>query len=222
MLSRSVASFESCAGSWDRHLLRRWDGILEFYARGGRGPHGAGHAARVLVWADTLGRLMMAKGLRLNLSALHLAAVSHDSQRKNDVMDRDHGRRAARWLTSAKVPWLLERSEEEKQIAVYCCQWHNPPDALAPDLTYELMCLKDADALDRVRFGKLSLRYLRLLESHYLVEHAQVLFDATSVDTASASEQWWRVEERWLALYDRLWPWSPGVPSVPKRWCASC
>ena len=64
---------------------------------------------------------------------------------------RSTGSAAARWVLANRGLLPLPLSDTQLEAVAYCCRWHVPPDASAPGMTPELVCLKDADALDRVR-----------------------------------------------------------------------
>ena len=52
---------------------------------------------------------------------------------------------------------------------------HVPDDHLAPEMTPELACLKDADGLDRLRIGELDMRFLRTPASRSRVKGCKEL-----------------------------------------------
>jgi hypothetical protein len=58
---------------------------------------------------------------------------------------------------------------------LYCCRWHDVDDAGIPHMTPELVCLKDADGLDRVRINDLNPDLLRSEYARSLVSDAWVL-----------------------------------------------
>lgn len=157
---------------------------LDAYAFAGAGVpgtksriHGECHATRVLVWANTIAHWMRADGWKIDLEAVRWAAVLHDARRLNDGKDPEHGDRAASWIRGGGVPAVCALGPERRERIAYCCQWHVPADHEAPEMTSELICLKDADALDRVRLASLQVRYLRTGYARVLASHARALFE---------------------------------------------
>lgn len=119
--------------------------------------HGKEHTLRVLLLC-----LILADCYQLSLrdqSVLALAAVFHDSQRKNDGEDREHGEDGARHFV--KVMRI------QNDIVEFLCKYHSIPDEEGiqaignlpysserlEEITLMYRIFKDADALDRVRFG---------------------------------------------------------------------
>jgi uncharacterized protein len=136
---------------------------------------------RVLVWADRLAQVLLAKGASVDAEVVRWAAIVHDVGRLNDGRDPEHGDRSARWLRENYRRLPAQLTEEQLASVRYCCFWHVPPDRAAPELTSELVCLKDADGLDRVRIADLDVRYLRTAEARAMQADAQRLFEAMSI-----------------------------------------
>ncbi len=141
--------------------------------------HGRSHAARVLIWANTIAHWMMQDGHSVDLEVVRWAAVLHDVRRLDDGKDTEHGERSAAWIRSGRVATPLLLSLAQQEHIANCCQWHVPPDNAAPEMTSELRCLKDADSLDRVRLHDLDVRYLRTTYARLLVPHAKALFEGS-------------------------------------------
>ena len=86
------------------------------------GIHGAPHWARV-----------RKNGLRLceltgaNVRVVEAFAFLHDSQRRNDDHDPDHGRRAAQFAKSLPAS-QLELSDEELELLVVACEGYSEAD----------------------------------------------------------------------------------------------
>jgi hypothetical protein len=59
------------------------------------------------------------------------------------------------------------------------CEWHVPPDHLAPQMTSNLKVFKDADALDRWRIADLDPAFLRTKSAHRLLEGSHELWART-------------------------------------------
>lgn len=151
----------------------------DWFAHNPYGIHGIAHVARVLVWAEQLAEQLVESGADVDREAVRWAAVLHDVGRWDDGRDREHGERSAAWVLANAS--LLPAKLEEQTLAkvVYCCRWHVPADSLAPEMTNELQCLKDADGLDRVRIFDLDPKHLRLPGARLLVQSSWDLFEAT-------------------------------------------
>ena len=156
---------------------------LEFAAD--LGGHDAAHECRVLFLA-----LLIADLLKLDLSdkkILALSAMYHDSGRTNEAVDDDHGRYGRKVYESS-----VSRPDP---IVSFICEYHCLNDMHAsqvinsdPLLSRErdrvgllYAIFKDADALDRVRFGVygLDLNYLRIGVSRQLGLVARLLLEQT-------------------------------------------
>jgi hypothetical protein len=191
----------------------------EWYLHDSTDIHGSGHAARVLVWANVIGCWMLERGVEVDLAVVHSAAALHDVRRLNDGHDLLHGHRCATWLLDVESPALRGFSQERRSRVAYCCQWHVPSDAEAPAMTAELMCLKDADGLDRVRLGDLDVSYLRTELARDLVKHAQFLCHHSYAQPGYRDDPWaavkhttcemnlWSTAKQvdWQSLRKRLW-----------------
>ncbi len=154
------------------------------------GIHGIGHAARVLIWSEKISRHLLRDGIRVDPEVVRWAAALHDVRRANDQMDLQHGERAAQWiLENHRRGFLSELSEQQISKLVYCCTWHVPDDARIPEIIPELVCLKDADGLDRVRIFDLDPSFLRTSCAKALTDSAQRLFDRT-FEIASTPQAW--------------------------------
>ena len=139
-----------------------------------RGIHGAPHTTRVLIWAamlvDGLGRRDA-----LRRDELLWAASVHDVGRVNDGVDRGHGARSAAWVLDRLVAERPALSGLDLPFVAELCRWHEVPDAAIERLSLELVILKDADGLDRVRIGDLDPERLRLQHAARMVEAAESL-----------------------------------------------
>lgn len=150
--------------------------LYKLHQRGGT-DHGKLHTARVLFLALTI---IQAGKIRLNraeLSQLSNVIVFHDIGRKNDGVDESHG------IASREVYEKTAGRSSDSAVS-FLIEYHCLDDYLAEEylksadtirskkrtwLLYQI--LKDADALDRVRFGiyGLDVNQLRLPISHKLV-----------------------------------------------------
>jgi len=125
------------------------------------------HSARVLFLAYTIIQTGKIKLSNTELKQLRMAIIYHDIGRTNDAEDAAHG------AASRKI---YERRFSDPTVG-FLIQYHCIDDRLAErhltnsriKLLYQI--IKDADALDRVRFGiaELDVNYLRLPISHKLV-----------------------------------------------------
>lgn len=149
--------------------------------------HGRKHELRVLLLA-----LMIADNIGVSdadMDVLATAAIYHDTMRTNDDTDPVHGRDGrVYYQNNVKKPNLL---------AAIICEYHCLPDEEGRDiiratfknkekqkryiLLYDIF--KDADALDRVRFGlrDLDLNQLRNPVSKQLSLVARLLLNAVEV-----------------------------------------
>jgi len=142
------------------------------------GIHGVGHVSRVLWWAATIADAIgMASAIRRE--ALLWAAAVHDVGRVDDGSDHGHGRRSAQWVTENLATYRPENASLDLGFIAELCAWHVVPDHLIERLSLELVILKDADGLDRVRINDLDPSRLRLQHSAGLVEQARALERAT-------------------------------------------
>ncbi len=142
--------------------------------------HGIDHARRVGVHALELAAELGATDLERE--ALRLAALWHDIGRESDGGDYFHGARSAGKVTGLGLHRGVERPVLE--LALFAITYHVPPDAWGEGAAREradpgsallvLRILKDADALDRARFGRghIDPGLLRFPESHRRIERA--------------------------------------------------
>lgn len=117
------------------------------------GKHGVGHVTRVMLWVALLAHLAREKGFPVSdseMEAAVFAAYIHDLCRTSNQPDTWHGEVAAEkfseWLRS-KLPHDTQY-QSCRQAIIYHCRTDIPD---RPDVVWQL--LKDADALDRGRFG---------------------------------------------------------------------
>lgn len=150
--------------------------LYKLHQRGGTG-HDKLHTARVLFLALAVIQAGKIRLSRVELSHLSNAIVFHDIGRKNDRVDNGHGK------VSREIYEKTARSSADPAVC-FLIEYHCLDDKLAEEylkttdtirakkrtwLLYQI--LKDADALDRVRFGiyDLDVNQLRLPISHKLV-----------------------------------------------------
>lgn len=150
--------------------------LYKLHQRGGTG-HGKLHTARVLFLALAI---IQAGKIKLNprgLTQLSTAIIFHDIGRKHDDVDNGHGK------AGREIYKKTARNSADPAVCFFI-EYHCLDDKLAEEylksadtirakkrtwLLYQI--LKDADALDRVRFGiyDLDVNQLRLPISHKLV-----------------------------------------------------
>jgi len=111
--------------------------------------HGIGHVTRVMFWVQILSYLVKANSLT-GITAQY-AAFIHDLCRENQQEDHQHGVEAVRkfsnFLRQTQIPEHL--MDSCINAVIYHCKDDN--ECINKDLIWQL--LKDADALDRGRFG---------------------------------------------------------------------
>jgi hypothetical protein len=186
------------------------------------GVHGLAHGARVLVWANAIGNSMRADGEGVDLEVVRWAAVLHDVRRVSDGVDPEHGARAATWIRQDGGPCFSALTSGRRQAVAHCCEWHVPADRDTPVMTAELRCLKDADALDRVRYGALDLAFLRTTHAVALVHLARALFAATRHSPAATAWAGVRGAARELGFWSDDASTGRLLAGVPRQRCWSC
>ena len=129
--------------------------------------HTTEHVERVLLFALLLGRELEVSSE--DLDALALCSVFHDTRRHDDDLDVGHGDRAAAYYREYAAAHDLNLDERVARIVAR----HDRQDRISEEkfreegaddetlLLYRIF--KDADAIDRYRFGPKALneRYLR-------------------------------------------------------------
>lgn len=116
--------------------------------------HGVSHVTRVMFWVSFLYRLptyIMPRGSEITAIA---AALIHDLARTSNSEDLEHGQAAVnteryRTLTEDILSNDEDRESCHNAVVMHCRQ---DDDCLHKDVVWQL--LKDADAIDRGRFGR--------------------------------------------------------------------
>lgn len=151
-------------------LFNKYSGRIKYeWFRNPNGVHGVKHSKNVFYLADIL-----ADSIDLSERERQILAVSpvfHDIGRVHDGEDRKHGFLSWEKLQCIPEYRLITSHFCEKEIETIKCLicFHCIEDKSFPlDDIRLLQCLKDADALDRVRFGGLNPDYLRLDASQTL------------------------------------------------------
>lgn len=150
--------------------------------------HGPEHQARVLLLSLTIAHLMDLP--QSDRKLLATAAVFHDTQRTNDDEDPTHG--------EASKDYYHATVKNPEPLVEFLCKYHCLPDDLGykeimnnrqlsknrsrAKLLYDIF--KDADALERVRFGlrALDLNQLRLPVSKELSLTARLYQEQVKVE----------------------------------------
>ena len=154
--------------------------------------HSKAHCERVLMNALLIGHRIFGDS-KEELSYLAHASIFHDSCRWDDCSDVGHGARAAEYYSSFCKENLIEFSKE----AYYCIKYHDRDDELgiksinmhlngkAAQTIVLYSIFKDADALDRFRFGVkgVNKRFIRNKESFEILKTAFDLVMYTITDT---------------------------------------
>ena len=113
--------------------------ILNWY-----GIHGIYHWQRVKENGFRLAKMTQA-----NFHVVELFAYLHDSRRLNEGLDRQHGKRAAKYVTSLRGS-TIDLPARDFDRLVYACRYHS--DGLTEaDITIQTCW--DADRLDLGRVG---------------------------------------------------------------------
>jgi len=118
--------------------------VLSQYRLPLNGTHGIGHWARVL---ENGRRLSPVTGAAIQV--VELFSVLHDSQRRKEGSDHDHGPRAAEFAHSLRS--RIDLPDNEFSLLVEACSCHTRGADANADVTV-LTCL-DSDRLDLPRVG---------------------------------------------------------------------
>jgi hypothetical protein len=110
--------------------------------------HGSMHAARVMFWSAFLAQHLDEATKQELLPVVLVAASMHDTYREKD--DETHGQLASE-AHQARIAGVL--AEPRLRSCLNAIQYHCIPDAQCSHPDLALHILKDADALDRGRFG---------------------------------------------------------------------
>lgn len=148
-----------------------------------QGVHGKAHTLRVLLLC-----LLLAKQMGLSIKKTELlatAAIYHDTCRQHDGVDDVHGYDAMQYYKENVrrphpiVEFLIEYHAIDDRFGYR--ELNNNPDLSDKSETVKMLfeIFKDADALDRVRFGiqHLDLGYLRTEEAKHFPLIARICHD---------------------------------------------
>jgi len=135
------------------------------------GPHGVAHSKRVMILAETLAAIHGCT--KREIVALRKASAYHDIGRVDNSADTKHG-----FASAQKVIYrgLLSNSSVDQDV-ISLIEQHCLADSRKDHILIRIF--KDADALDRVRFGNqdcgLDVWYLRTGHAKQLVGFAHML-----------------------------------------------
>lgn len=144
--------------------------------------HTKKHCSRVLFYAIAIGSLCSLDNS--DIDSLAVAAIFHDSRRLNDDLDTGHGKRAALYYKN----YCIKNELDFNDMTFSAIYYHDLHDNFSikelnkkkdnKDSYVKLYKIfKDADALDRFRFGEfgLNISYLRFTESLELINIAKLM-----------------------------------------------
>ena len=115
------------AGNSMNEFAKYWPSP-SWFAHNPYGIHGMGHAARVLVWADLIGRRLQANAIPLSLEAVRWAAVLHDVGRLSDGWDSGYGARSADWVLQNRDSLPFTLPDDLFERVLLCCRPHETSD----------------------------------------------------------------------------------------------
>ncbi|MCL4353437.1 MAG: hypothetical protein M1484_04060 [Patescibacteria group bacterium] len=108
--------------------------------------HGLPHWKHV----EALGR-RLATSTKADLRVITLFAYLHDSCRKNDDFDPEHGVRAVKFVKELFEAKMLNITTKQLETLVFACQFHNQKQIKPKNIT--VATCWDADKLDLERMG---------------------------------------------------------------------
>ena len=146
--------------------------------------HGRLHTFRVLMNALMISEMKDLPESDKNILAT--AAIFHDTMRDNNGDDRDHGEKSAEYYAkfAASHSEYEEYCETVYQLIKYhCLPYEEGYRAIAKEKHHLFEVFKDADALDRVRFGmrNLDMNQLRTDEAKSLTMVACIMLQAIRI-----------------------------------------
>lgn len=158
-----------------QHICEEYNEILKGIL-GESKEHDLNHLYRVSILSGMIHELVREDYDDLNDTTLihvMMAGLFHDIGRENDEENTEHGTRSIELLDKHHI----HISKDMRQIIEYHCKDDIQFPQSPPKIQIMYQILKDADALDRVRFGirALDTRYLRLEISKSLVFFAHQL-----------------------------------------------
>ena len=150
-----------------------------------QGCHGIEHAYRVYSIAKEI--CLLENINESNSEFLEFCAIFHDIGRINDGLDDHHGQRSLKVLNDHSYFGLKKFNYPLTHFIIenHCLDDHIAIDNVhdyylinKEESIYLFNIFKDSDSLDRVRLFDLDPSYLRLSNSHKLINFSQELFDS--------------------------------------------
>lgn len=183
MLSEHILNDSTCSPVQDRYLY--WSSLIEqnveFWLPDST-IHTKLHCTRVLLLALTIGYHIGVNGD--DLDALAMAAVFHDSRRKDDKLGTGHGKRAADYY----VAYCQEYNLPYDSRTYFIMAFHDQDDkkgitdiekneVTLPKGILLYQIFKDSDGLDRFRLGQeaCNVNMFRMLAAQNLITFAKDL-----------------------------------------------
>ena len=162
--------------------MNKWQINTDIYSLYRKGIHGVEHAKRVLLLEQELASLEHLSEDQLEI--IELCAIFHDIGRINDFEDYSHGELSIQKLQQynffgleqqhrRKVEYIIKNHCITDQIAYNNVLEYGFEDS--DTAIYMLKYFKDCDNLDRFRIFDFDESYLRLENSHHLIELAKKL-----------------------------------------------
>jgi len=108
------------------------------------GIHGVAHWARVRDYG-----LRLAQATNVSIQVVELFALLHDSKRRDDGLDPDHGQRAAEFVKTLRGSMIALPVPDFERL-VFACAYHSN-GLVEADITVQTCW--DADRLDLGRIG---------------------------------------------------------------------
>lgn len=97
--------------------------------------------------------LYLATGTSVDLMVVGLFSVLHDSQRKDEYQDPEHGPRAAKYIVALHRRGRLVIGTKQLEQLIYACRYHSNREAQSDDITIQTCW--DADRLDLYRLSEI-------------------------------------------------------------------
>lgn len=180
---------DSCLNDKFKKIYKTWESILDSnisFTLDNSKYHNKNHCRRVMLYS-----LILAETLSLNDSyaeKLAVASVFHDARRINELFDEGHGDRGAEYYKS----YCTNNGIKFDVSTYYLISLHDRSDVFGLEKIDEVIdkddieefiilynIFKDSDGLDRMRLGLTHFdnKYLRLKESHFIIDFARKLIE---------------------------------------------
>ena len=117
--------------------------------------HAPDHLEVVLGLVELFGRRAIERGIKIDLDALKIVAIFHDTQRLDDGPDPDHGIRAAIYINQLAENGIIIAERQTIETAIDVCAQHNRrTEDIALNGDVNLRVFKLADYIERVRYER--------------------------------------------------------------------